>query len=120
MKTHTVTTQNVYNIWYLQAGGALTHRANRAELLLVTQGRIWATQTGSNVDLFACKGQSIRLSAGQTVVLEGWPTASVEFQALEQHKAALTPWSLWRALIRWISSARAAPKQNLVIINSCC
>jgi hypothetical protein len=85
MKTqHTLTTELTHSIWYLEPGGALTYRARGDERLLVTYGRVWATQTGCGNDLVLQTHDALNLRAGQTVVLEGWPCAGVDVQT--EHK----------------------------------
>jgi hypothetical protein len=88
----TPTTELTHSIWYLQQGGALTYRARGNERLLVTYGRIWATQTGCGNDLVLQAHDVLNLHAGQTVVLEGWPCAGVDVQT---HNRPARKSSLW-------------------------
>jgi hypothetical protein len=74
------TTEPTHSIWYLEQGGALTYRAGGEERLVVTYGRVWATQTGCGNDLVLQAYDVLNLRAGQIVVLEGWPCAGVDVQ----------------------------------------
>ena len=64
----------------LPAGQAMTVQARESGVLRVGQGRVWVTFSHAGRDLrvpagdhFLGFGQSMRLSAGQTVVMEPWP-----------------------------------------------
>ena len=66
----------------LPAGQAITVQARESGILRVGQGRVWVTfsHAGRNPsvpagDHFLQSGDSLRLSAGQTVVIESWPEA---------------------------------------------
>jgi len=66
----------------LPAGQAMTVQARESGVLRVGQGRLWVTFSHAGRDLrvpagdhFLGWGESLRLSAGQTVVMESWPEA---------------------------------------------
>lgn len=66
----------------LGAGQALTLAATRsARRLVVTQGRLWVTLTGSAADHWLSAGDGLTLPAGTQAVAEAWPEAS--FQLLQ-------------------------------------
>ncbi len=66
----------------LGAGQALTLAATRsARRLVVTQGRMWVTLTGSAADHWLSAGDGLTLPAGAQAVAEAWPQAS--FQLLQ-------------------------------------
>lgn len=67
----------------LPAGQAMTVQARESGVLRVGQGRLWVTFSHADRDLrvpagdhFLGRGESLRLSAGQTVVMESWPEAA--------------------------------------------
>ena len=67
----------------LPAGQAITVQARESGVLSVSQGRLWVTfSLGGREprvpagDCFMALGDSMRLSAGQTVVIESWPEAA--------------------------------------------
>ena len=64
----------------LPAGQALTVQARESGVLRVGHGRLWVTFSQAGRDLrvpagdhFLEFGESLRMSAGQTVVMESWP-----------------------------------------------
>lgn len=66
----------------LPAGQAMTVLARGSGVLRIGGGRLWVTfsPAGSSQcvpagDYFLAGGESLRLSAGQTVVMESWPEA---------------------------------------------
>lgn len=66
----------------LQAGQAMTVQARESGVLRVGQGRLWVTFSHADRDHrvpagdhFLGRGKSLRLSAGQTVVMESWSEA---------------------------------------------
>jgi hypothetical protein len=66
----------------LPAGQAMTVQARESGVLRVGQGRLWVTFSQADRDPcvpagdhFLGLGESLRLSAGQTVVMESWPEA---------------------------------------------
>ena len=67
----------------LPAGQAMTVQARESGMLRVGQGRLWVTFSHAGRDRrvpagdhFLALGESLRLSAGQTVVMESWPEAA--------------------------------------------
>lgn len=67
----------------LPAGQAMTVQARESGVLRVDQGRLWVTFSDASLDHsvaagdhFVGFGESLRLSAGQTVVMESWPEAA--------------------------------------------
>ncbi|MDP9898396.1 DUF2917 domain-containing protein [Variovorax ginsengisoli] len=62
--------------WRIEFGDAMTLRATSASILRVRQGRIWvtcdATATWGSEDLVLAPGESLRVAAGQRLVLEPW------------------------------------------------
>ena len=67
----------------LPAGQAMTVQARESGVLRVGQGRLWVTFSHADRDRrvpagdhFLGRGESLRLSAGQTVVMESWPDAA--------------------------------------------
>jgi hypothetical protein len=63
----------------LEAGQAITMRARQAGQLRVVQGRLWITFSNAAQDArvragdhFLLPGQSLAVSAGETVVMESW------------------------------------------------
>jgi len=62
--------------WQLEAGQAMSLRAQSDSVLRIRQGRVWVTrdattQWGSE-DLVLSPGESLRLAKGQRVVMEPW------------------------------------------------
>lgn len=67
----------------LPAGQAMTVQARESGVLRVGQGRLWVTFSHADRDHrvpagdhFLGRGESLWLSAGQTVVMESWPEAA--------------------------------------------
>lgn len=67
----------------LPAGQAMTVQARESGVLRVGQGRLWVTFSHPGRDprvpagdYFLAQGDSMRLSTGQTVVIESWPEAA--------------------------------------------
>ena len=67
----------------LPASQAMTVQARGSGVLRVGQGRLWVTFSHAGRDPrapagdhFLALGESLRLSAGQTVVMESWPEAA--------------------------------------------
>jgi len=65
------------------AGRAMTVQARESGVLRVGQGRLWVTFSRADRDRralagdhFLGMGESLRLSSGQTVVMESWPEAA--------------------------------------------
>ncbi len=89
----------------LPAGQAMTVQAREAGVLRVGQGRLWVTfsHTGRSLrvpagDHFLGWGESLRLSAGQTVVMESWPERA---PGAECRQGAASP-----ACVSWQADAR--------------
>lgn len=62
--------------WQLEAGQAMSLRAQSASVLKIRQGRVWVTrdatsQWGSE-DLVLSPGESLQLAKGERVVMEPW------------------------------------------------
>ena len=83
----------------LPAGQAVTMQVREPGMLCVDQGRVWVTfsQSGRDPskpagDHFLQFGDSLRLSAGHTVVMESWPQA-----ALGAQRAAAPACVSWQA-----------------------
>ncbi|WP_084181308.1 DUF2917 domain-containing protein [Polaromonas glacialis] len=90
----------------LPAGQAMTVQARESGVLRVGQGRLWVTFSQAGRDLrvpagdhFLAFGESLRLSAGQTVVMESWP---------EGAQCAATP-----ACVSWDADAPLRPLVRL-------
>ena len=90
----------------LPAGQAMTVQAREPGVLRVGQGRIWVTFSHAGRDLrvpagdhFLGRGDSLRLSAGQTVVMEPWS---------ERAQGAATP-----ARVSWEADAPLRPLAGL-------
>ncbi|NDP62810.1 DUF2917 domain-containing protein [Polaromonas sp.] len=88
----------------LPAGQAMTVQARESGVLRVGQGRLWVTFSQAARDLrvpagdhFLGWGESLRLSAGQTVVMESWPEAA---PGAECAQGAATP-----ACVSWQADA---------------
>ena len=69
--------------WQLEAGQAMTLKAAGASVLRVRQGRVWVTrdatdQWGSE-DLVLAPGDSLRVAAGQRLVMEPWDSFGVTY-----------------------------------------
>lgn len=67
----------------LPAGHAMTVQARDSGVLRVGHGRLWVTFSHADLDRrvpagdhFLTVGESLRISAGQTVVMESWPEAA--------------------------------------------
>ena len=65
--------------WKLAAGSAVTLRDDRAAVLCITHGSVWATLDGPHAgpannqgDLFLKAGERLSLQPGQRVVVEPW------------------------------------------------
>lgn len=93
----------------LPAGQAMTVQARESGVLRVGQGRLWVTfnQAGHDLsvpagDHFLAMGESLRLSAGQTVVMESWPEGAKGAQG------AATP-----ACVSWEADAPLRPLTRL-------
>ena len=93
----------------LPAGQAMTVQARESGVLRVGQGRLWVTFSHVGHDLsvpagdhFVGFGDSLRLSAGQTVVMESWPDAAPSPQS------AATP-----ACVSWEADAPLRPLVRL-------
>lgn len=97
----------------LQAGQAFTLQARQAGVLRIVQGRVWMTFSHADRDLrvpagdhFLGHGESLRLPAGQAVVMEPWgeggeALASFSWEPATATRAmpALAP-AGWRAAVR--------------------
>ena len=91
----------------LPAGQAMTVQARESGVLRVGQGRLWVTFSHAGRDHrvpagdhFLRFGESLRLSAGQTVVMESWS---------ERAQGAATP-----ACVSWEADAPARPLAGLM------
>ena len=49
----------------------------RGQLLEITEGRVWLTETGNNQDVILEQAQTYRIRARALVLLEGLPTARI-------------------------------------------
>lgn len=62
--------------WRIEVGDAMTLKATTDSVLRVRQGRIWvtcdATATWGSEDLVLAPGESLRVAAGQRLVMEPW------------------------------------------------
>ena len=90
----------------LPAGQAMTVQARESGVLRVGQGRLWVTFSDADLDHrvaagdhFLGLGESLRLSAGQTVVMESWP---------EGAQGAATP-----AFVSWEADTPLRPLARL-------
>ena len=70
-------------IYTLPASQAMTVQARESGVLCLSQGRLWVTFSHADRDHcvpagdhFLEPGESLRLSVGQTVVMESWPKAA--------------------------------------------
>ena len=69
--------------WKLAGGCAVTLRDDRAAVLRITHGSVWATVDGPHAgpannqgDLFLKEGERLRLRPGQRVVIEPWRSST--------------------------------------------
>ena len=71
-------------VWRLPRGASLTLSIGPDERRLrVREGRLWLTAAGRDAtslpeDVWLAAGDDVRLTAGTSVVAEGWPQASFE------------------------------------------
>ena len=82
----------------LPAGQAMTVQAREPGVLRVGQGLLWVTFSHAERDLrvpagdhFLGFGETLRLSAGQTVVMESWPEGAEDAEGAKFEKGAETP-----------------------------
>jgi len=117
---------NQQALWRLEPGQALSFKIGPgARELQVTAGRVWLTEANGQVsdpsaetksqlpaDVWLHAGESLRLSSGTQVLLEGWPTA--QFQLLvppcpelggQQHRLATTGRGQQGAIRRLLASS---------------
>lgn len=59
--------------WTLKTGQAITLRPRQASVLRVRHGRVWVTLNSVPGDHLLVDGASLRVPAGDRVVLEPWP-----------------------------------------------
>lgn len=59
--------------WTLKTGRAITVRPRQASVLRVRHGRVWVTLNSVPGDHLLVDGASLRVLAGDRVVLEPWP-----------------------------------------------
>lgn len=106
--------------WSMEKGSARSFRPRSAGVLRVTAGRAWATLTPAGAsaqtrwcpeldpgDIFVGPGSALALRAGQTVVIESWPTDRDHCTRLEWEAAAPSP-----GAVRWQDAVRQ-PAQEL-------
>lgn len=55
--------------------------ASHDQVLQVTEGRVWLTQSGNHKDIILEHGQAYRISGAELVLLEGLPSGIVCFLA---------------------------------------
>lgn len=116
--------------WTMSKGQAQTIRPQTAGLLRATSGRVWATRGTSATspqlrwcpdmepgDIFLRPGATLRVEAGQTVVIESWPShgnthSRLEWEAMEPsarsshwHHAVVQP--AGEMVQGWVLLARA-------------
>ena len=62
--------------WQIEAGQAMTLKASAASVLRVRQGRVWVTHDATahwgSEDLVLAPGESLRVAAGERLVMEAW------------------------------------------------
>lgn len=62
--------------WQLDAGHAMSLRAEGASLLRIRQGRVWVTRDATahwgSEDLVLAPGESLAVAAGERIVMEPW------------------------------------------------
>jgi hypothetical protein len=106
--------------WSMDRGTARSFRPGSAGVLRVTSGRAWATLSPAAAspqarwspeldpgDIFVGPGSALPLRAGQTVVVESWPTDRDNCTCLVWEAAAPSPGAL-----RW-QGAVGQPAQEL-------
>ena len=71
--------------WKLDVGRAITLHSRDEGVLRIAKGRLWATTDGPRIgaandlgDFFLDAGDSLRMGAGQSVVIESWNTCANE------------------------------------------
>lgn len=69
-------------LWTLpKAAARRLPRAGRARWMAVTEGRVWLTRSGQDLqpgeDIWLSAGEHLLLPAGSEWVVEGWPQAQV-------------------------------------------
>ena len=76
--------------WRLAPGEACSWQAPRACLLEVAEGRLWIAHTGragrAAADVVLREGETLRLQAGDRLVMEGWPQARFEFRLVRERR----------------------------------
>lgn len=69
--------------WQLAAGQAMTLRAGSASVLRIRQGRVWitrdATSRWGSEDLVLAPGESLKVAAGERLVMEPWDGHGVTY-----------------------------------------
>ncbi|WKB50665.1 DUF2917 domain-containing protein [Eleftheria terrae] len=107
-------------VWTLAAGRSITLKTVAPTVLKVSSGRVWATAgDGSDQtsdDLVLSAGEELALPAGQTLVIEGWPSACFEMALaalpVRRQEAAMPPlWPALKALGAWWSASARAPQR---------
>ena len=101
------------------AGHAITVRARDSGVLRICQGRLWVTFSHADRDsqvpagdLFLECGESLRLQARQTVVMEPWPRAASQVE--DTGVPACVSWEA-DAPLRPLASVRNAVRRILDI-----
>ncbi|MGI4778005.1 MAG: DUF2917 domain-containing protein [Janthinobacterium lividum] len=71
------------NVVHLQAGHAASLRAECARILQVSQGKLWitpdATARRATEDVVLGVGQSLRVAAGDRIVIEPWDAGGATY-----------------------------------------
>jgi hypothetical protein len=97
------TQQNLNGCWKLDAGRAVTLHPTAAGVLNIARGRVWATLDGPHVrltgDLFLEAGETLRLQAGQRVVIEPFGATGQGAAAFDWVPARASQTSRWPAAV---------------------
>jgi hypothetical protein len=108
--------------WALAPGvAARIEAAAVPRWLVVKNGRVWLTPTRDDAlaeDVWLAAGDAVHLSAGISLVLEGWPSAELALlleapPPVRRRRAGVSAWAPWqyaaRRLRAWTASLSAPP-----------
>jgi hypothetical protein len=100
-RTSSATQPDLNGCWKLAAGRAVTLHSTAAGVLTIARGRIWATLDGPHArltgDLFLKAGETLRLQAGQRVVIEPFGATGQGAAAFDWVPAPARQISRWPA-----------------------
>ncbi len=102
-ETGAATQRNPVGCWKIAAGRAVTLHPAATGVLQISHGRVWATLNGPHArragDLFLAAGESLRLLAGQRVVIEPFGAAGQADAAFDWVSAPASPATRWPAAV---------------------